>query len=97
MNNSNFSSDTRNYLFNRIFPKLISIISVPILLRLINPTFWGEVALLVGLQALVVGLISQGKTASMERYFTKMNRKFAKLYSLRYFITTPKTKNVVCQ
>ena len=84
MNNSNFSSDTRNYLFNRIFPKLISIISVPILLRLINPTFWGEVALLVGLQALVVGLISQGKTASMERYFTKMNRKFAKLYSLRY-------------
>ena len=84
MNNSNFSSDTRNYLFNRIFPKLISIISVPILLRLIIPKFWGEIALLVGMQALVVGLISQGKTASMERYFTKMNRKFAKLYSLKY-------------
>jgi len=84
VNNSNFSSDTRNYLFNRIFPKLISIISVPILLRLIIPKFWGEIALLVGMQALVVGLISQGKTASMERYFTKMNRKFAKLYSLKY-------------
>tara|TARA_Y100000287_G_scaffold36381_1_gene27448 strand:- start:101 stop:1453 length:1353 start_codon:yes stop_codon:yes gene_type:complete len=63
---------------------LISIISVPILLRLINPTFWGEVALLVGMQAFVVGLISQGKSASIERYFTKMNRKFAKFYSLRY-------------
>ncbi len=84
MNNLNFSSDTRNYLFTRIFPKLISIISVPILLRLINPTFWGEVALLVGMQAFVVGLISQGKSASIERYFTKMNRKFAKFYSLRY-------------
>tara|TARA_B100000035_G_scaffold141968_1_gene120786 strand:+ start:2357 stop:3679 length:1323 start_codon:yes stop_codon:yes gene_type:complete len=53
-------------------------------LRLINPTFWGEVALLVGMQAFVVGLISQGKSASIERYFTKMNRKFAKFYSLRY-------------
>jgi len=84
VNNLNFSSDTRNYLFTRIFPKLISIISVPILLRLINPTFWGEVALLVGMQAFVVGLISQGKSASIERYFTKMNRKFAKFYSLRY-------------
>ena len=84
MNNLNFSSDTRNYLFTRIFPKLISIISIPILLRLINPTFWGEIALLVGMQAFVVGLISQGKSASIERYFTKMNRKFAKLYSLRY-------------
>ena len=69
MNNSNFSSDTRNYLFNRIFPKLISIISVPILLRLIIPKFWGEIALLVGLQSLIVGLISQGKTASMEKCY----------------------------
>jgi len=84
VNNLNFSSDIRNYLFTRIFPKLISIISIPILLRLINPTFWGEIALLVGMQAFVVSLISQGKSASMERYFTKMNRKFAKLYSLRY-------------
>ena len=69
--NSNFSKDTRNYLINRIFPKFISIISIPVLLRLINPTFWGEVALLVGMQSLIVGLISQGKSASMERYFQK--------------------------
>lgn len=84
MNNSNFSADTRNYLLNRILPKLISIISVPILLRLINPTFWGEVALLVGLQSLVISLISQGKIGAMERYFTKMTRKYAKFYALRY-------------
>jgi len=82
--NSNFPEDTRNYLINRIFPKFISIISVPVLLRLINPTFWGEVALLVGMQSLIVGLISQGKSASMERYFSKMTRAFARKYSLRY-------------
>ena len=82
--NSNFPEDTRNYLINRIFPKFISIISVPVLLRLINPTFWGEVALLVGMQSLIVGLISQGKSASMERYFSKMTRAFARKYALRY-------------
>jgi len=82
--NSNFPKDTRNYLINRIFPKFISIISVPVLLRLINPTFWGEVALLVGMQSLIVGLISQGKSASMERYFSKMTRAFARKYALRY-------------
>ena len=82
--NSNFPEDTRNYLINRIFPKFISIISVPVLLRLINPTFWGEVALLVGMQSLIVGLISQGKSASMERYFSKMTRAFARKYALKY-------------
>ena len=81
---SNFSKDTINYLINRILPKLISIISVPVLLRLINPNLWGEIALLVGLQSLIVGVISQGKVSSMERYFTKMSRVFARKYSLRY-------------
>ncbi len=84
MSNSNFSKDTRNYLINRIFPKFISILSVPVLLRLINPTFWGEIALLVGMQSLIIGLISQGKSASMERYFSKMTRAFARKYALRY-------------
>ena len=81
---SNFSKDTINYLINRILPKFISIISVPVLLRLINPALWGEVALLVGMQSLIVGVISQGKASSMERYFSKMSRVFARKYSLRY-------------
>lgn len=81
---SNFSKDTIIYLINRILPKFISIISVPVLLRLVNPNLWGEIALLVGLQSLIVGVISQGKASSMERYFTKMSRVFARKYALKY-------------
>ena len=88
MKPSELSIDTRNYLLNRVLPKLISFLSLPILLRLINPIFWGEIALLVGLQSLFSGLFSQGKDASIERYFFRLSKKEAKSYSKAYLIRT---------
>lgn len=88
MKPSELSIDTRNYLLNRVLPKLISFLSLPILLRLINPIFWGEIALLVGLQSLFSGLFSQGKDASIERYFFRLSKKEAKSYSKAYLIKT---------
>ena len=88
MKPSELSIDTRNYLLNRIFPKLISFLSLPILLRLVNPRFWGEIALLVAIQSLLTGLLSQGKDSSVERYFSRLSKKDATKYSRSYLAKT---------
>ena len=61
-NKNNFSKlsvDSKNYLYVRLLPKLISFITVPIILRLITPKLWGEIALMVGLQSLTSALLQR--------------------------------------
>ena len=76
-NFSRMSKDSVNYLFVRIVPKLISFITIPIILRLITPKFWGEIALMLGLQSLTSAFLLRGRSSAGERYIVPLGEKKA--------------------
>ena len=79
-NKNNFSKlsvDSKNYLYVRLLPKLISFITVPIILRLITPKLWGEIALMVGLQSLASAVLLKGRASAGERYIISLGEKKA--------------------
>ena len=56
------------YSFEKLSPKLISVLLLPILLRLIKPELWAEITLLLALQLLISYFLTQGDERSILKF-----------------------------
>ena len=61
------------YSIEALSPKLISVILLPILLRLINPTLWAEITILLALQLFISYFLTHGDENSILKYTADKN------------------------
>ena len=79
------------YTFEKLSPKFVSVLLLPILLRLIKPELWAEITLLLALQLLFSYFLTQGDERSILKFASNnehLQKSFMSLirYSLLGFI-----------
>ena len=67
------------YTFEKLSPKIISVLLLPVLLRLIKPELWAEITLLLGIQLLFSYFLTQGDEKSILK-FTSNNEELQKSF-----------------
>ncbi len=70
------------YTFEKLSPKFISVLLLPILLRLIKPELWAEITLLLALQLLISYFLTQGDERSILKFTTEDTGLYKSLTSL---------------
>ena len=61
------------YSIEGLSPKLISVILLPILLRLINPVLWAEITILLAIQLFISYFLTQGDENSILKFTADEN------------------------
>jgi len=61
------------YSIEGLSPKLISVILLPILLRLVNPTLWAEITILLAIQLFISYFLTHGDENSILKYTADEN------------------------
>ena len=56
------------YTFEKLSPKFVSVLLLPVLLRLIKPELWAEITLLLGIQLLFSYFLTQGDERSILKF-----------------------------
>ena len=83
--------DSFYYTFEKLSPKFVSVLLLPILLRLIKPELWAEITLLLGIQLLFSYFLTQGDERSILKFASsdeELQKSFMSLirFSLLAFI-----------
>ena len=79
------------YTFEKLSPKFVSVLLLPVLLRLIKPELWAEITLLLGIQLLFSYFLTQGDERSILKFTSnneQLQQSFMSLirYSLLAFV-----------
>ena len=75
------------YTIEKALPKITSIIFLPIILRLVSPTLWAEIVLLLGLQLLFSLLLTFGNERAIFKYSENIQNFYTFLKLLfKYFL-----------
>ena len=69
MSNSKFSNITLNYLISNFAPRAASLLLLPVFLRLMEISIWGEISLLLAFQIVFVNIFSWGLDSLGHRVF----------------------------
>ncbi len=69
MNNSKYSKITFNYLLSNFAPRAASLLLLPVFLRLMEVSIWGEISLLLAFQIVFVNIFSWGLDSLGYRVF----------------------------
>ena len=56
------------YTIERLFPKVLAILLLPIILRLVKPSLWAEITILLAIQLLISYFLTQGDESSILKF-----------------------------
>ena len=76
------------YTFEKLSPKFISVLLLPVLLRLIKPELWAEITLLLALQLLFSYFLTQGDERSILKFASnneQLHKSFMSLIRYSFF------------
>ena len=90
MSNSKFSNITLNYLISNFAPRAASLLLLPVFLRLMEISIWGEISLLLAFQIVFVNIFSWGLDSLGHRVFqdfdSERKGEFINRISKKFFI-----------
>lgn len=70
------------YTFEKLGPKLLSIVILPVFLRLIKPELWAEITLLLALQLLISYFLTKGDERSLLKFTSNENLMYFSIASV---------------
>ena len=68
---NSFDPEKIFYGFSSIFPKFLSIVFIPIILRLITPSNWGKISILLVVQQILIIVFNHGLSTNLFKNYTK--------------------------
>lgn len=67
----NFDSEKFYYGISSVLPKILSVVFIPLILRLITPTNWGKISLLLIFQQIFVIVFNHGLSTNLFKNYSK--------------------------